>query len=128
MSHDPNYQQQSNYQQPPHQPHGFYDVPPEVKKLNWGAFLWGPIWAIGNQVWIGLLTLIPYAGVIMSFVLLFKGSEWAWKAKRWDSIEHFQRVQKLWALWGLGVLAFFFLLGIIITLFIVFTAASLTEY
>ena len=39
----------------------------------------------------------------MCFVLGAKGSEWAWQNKRWDSVEHFQRVQKKWALWGLGL-------------------------
>jgi hypothetical protein len=72
--------------------------------VNWGAFLLSVLWAISNQVWIGLLCLIPYLGIIMCFVLLFKGNELAWKSGRqWDSIEQFQDVQRAWARWGVGI-------------------------
>ena len=54
-------------------------LPPEVKRWNWGAFFLNWIWAIGNEVWIGLLALIPYVNIVMVFVLGAKGSEWAWK-------------------------------------------------
>lgn len=36
----------------------------------------------------------------MLFVLGAKGSRWAWRNGRWDSVEHFKRVQRLWAIWG----------------------------
>jgi hypothetical protein len=39
----------------------------------------------------------------MVFVLGAKGSRWAWKNGRWDSIEHFKRVQRLWAIWAVVV-------------------------
>ena len=79
-------------------------VPPEVGGWNWGAFLLGWIWGIGNSVWISLVGfLIPFLGFIMAFVLGAKGSEWAWKARKWESIGHFQRTQRAWALWGLGI-------------------------
>jgi hypothetical protein len=42
-------------------------------------------------------------------VLGAKGSTWAWRNGRWDSVEHFKRVQRRWAIWGaiiwLGVFA-----------------------
>jgi membrane protein YqaA with SNARE-associated domain len=37
----------------------------------------------------------------MVFVLGFKGREWAWRNKKWESVEHFQRVQRKWSLWSL---------------------------
>jgi hypothetical protein len=37
----------------------------------------------------------------MAFILGFKGNEWAWKNKKWESIEEFKRVQKLWIKWAL---------------------------
>lgn len=37
----------------------------------------------------------------MAIVLGFKGREWAWKNKHWDSLEHFNRVQRRWSLWGI---------------------------
>lgn len=49
----------------------------------------------------------------MPFVLGAKGSEWAWNNKRWDSPEHFARVQKTWAWVGLGVILFFLLIAIV---------------
>ncbi|MDO8512041.1 MAG: hypothetical protein Q7S57_02115 [bacterium] len=81
--------------------------PAELNHWNWGAFLLSWIWAIGNQVWIGLLVLlsfIPVIGGIIALVMVImlgiKGNEWAWKAKKWDSVEHFKTVQKKWAKWG----------------------------
>lgn len=78
-------------------------VPPEIKGWSWGAFLFNWIWAVGNKTWIGLLALVPYVGFIMSIVLGVKGREWAWQNKRWKSLEHFNKVQKQWSIWG-GVL------------------------
>src|SRR6478609_9337873 len=75
-------------------------VPEGVKGWSWGAFLLNWIWAISNKTWIGLLTLVPYVGFIMGFYLGFKGREMAWRNKRWDSLEHFNRVQKRWSFWG----------------------------
>lgn len=75
-------------------------VPPEIQKWNWGAFFLSWIWGIGNQVWIALLSLIPFVNIIMIFVLGAKGNEWAWQAKRWESVEHFLEVQRKWSKWG----------------------------
>lgn len=90
-------------------------IPPDgVKGWSWGAFLLNWIWAIFNKTWIGLLCLIPYIGFIFSFYLGFKGRELAWRNKRWDSVEHFNRVQRKWSIWavilvfgvtGLGIAA-----------------------
>jgi len=43
---------------------------------------------------------VPLLWLVMPFVLGAKGSAWAWRNGRWDSIEHFKRVQRLWAIWG----------------------------
>lgn len=71
-------------------------VPEEVKGWSWGAFLLSWIWGIGNSVWLALLVFLPIASLVMPFVLGFKGREWAWRAKRWDSIEHFKKTQRTW--------------------------------
>jgi hypothetical protein len=79
-------------------------VPPEIDRWNWGAFLLNWIWGVGNNTFIALLTLIPFFGtLIMPFVLGAKGSGWAWRNGRWDSVEHFKRVQRLWAIWGIVI-------------------------
>src|ERR1700731_1316961 len=75
-------------------------IPPEIDRWNWGAFLLNWIWGIGNNTFITLLALIPLFGIVMAFVLGARGNRWAWQNGRWDSVEHFQRVQRLWATWG----------------------------
>ena len=84
-------------------------IPDGVKGWSWGAFMLSPIWAIGNRTWIGLLALVPYLGFIMSIVLGIKGREWAWKNKEWESLEHFNRVQRRWSICALGLLGVFVL-------------------
>jgi hypothetical protein len=76
-------------------------IPNEIDRWNWGAFLLHWIWGIGNNTYIALLVFIPFFGIlIMPFVLGAKGSVWAWRNGRWDSVAHFKRVQRLWAIWG----------------------------
>ena len=95
------------------------DVYPEgVKGWSWGAFLLNWIWAIFNKTWIGLLVLVPYVGFIMMFVLGFKGRQWAWKNKQWESVEHFNRVQRKWAIWGIALLLIPAILGILAAIMI----------
>ena len=79
-------------------------VPEEIKRWNWGAFFGTWLWAIGNRVWVGLWALVPGVSLIMTFVLAVKGNEWAWRSRRWDSVEHFRRVQRIWAWAGLAIL------------------------
>lgn len=83
---------------------GIEPLPPGVAGWSWGAFLWNWVWAIGNKTWIGLLCLVPFIGFVMAFVLGFKGREWAWKNKEWRDLEHFNRVQRLWSVWGVIIL------------------------
>ncbi len=99
-------------------------VPGEIRGWNRGAFFLGWIWGIGNNVRIALLTAIPTISfipimtklpdrlltptlilffgflLIVSIVLGAKGNEWAWRYKKWDSIEHFMRAQRTWATVG----------------------------
>lgn len=89
-------------------------VPDEIKGWNWGAFLMNWTWSIGNQTWIGLLALVPYAGLIMAIILGVKGSEWAWQNRRFESVEQFKTVQRIWAYWGLGIFIVGLLAGIIV--------------
>ena len=93
-------------------------VPDEIKGWSWGAFLWSWIWAIGNKSYIGLLGLIPYVGFLVRIYLGVKGRELAWRNKRWDSVEHFQRVQRKWALWYLGLIGGFAVIGILAAILI----------
>jgi hypothetical protein len=59
-----------------------------------------------------LLSLIPFVGLVMAFVLGAKGSEWAWRKKTWPSVERFKAVQRRWAVAGLIVWGGLIALGI----------------
>ena len=89
------------------------DIPDGVKGWSWGAFFLNWIWAIGNRSWIGLLALVPYVGWLMVFWLGFKGREMAWKNNQWDSLEHFNRVQRKWSQWGVGIMLTALIVGIL---------------
>ena len=87
--------------------------PAGVKGWSRGAFFWNWIWALFNKTWIGLLALVPYVGIGMVFYLGFKGRELAWKNKRWESLEHFNRVQRSWSKWALILFVGVFLVAIL---------------
>ena len=91
--------------------------PPQLYGWNWGAFFLTWMWGIGNNTTIAFLTWVPLANFVVPFMLGVKGNEWAWQNKRWKSIEHFQKVQKLWSLWGF-ILAILIMLSILIALII----------
>lgn len=114
------------------------EMPPEIRGWNWGAFLLTWIWGIGNNVWISLLTLlsiIPYVGwlimLAMRIILGIKGNEWAWKNKKWQSVEHFKQTQRKWAWWGLGFILLYIalMLAVAVLLFSLFMIGiSVDEY
>ncbi|MBE5785571.1 MAG: MerR family transcriptional regulator [Clostridiales bacterium] len=74
-------------------------VPFEIKeKWNWGAFLMPVWWGLYNHVYQALLTCIPVFGFFYLFHLGGSGSELAWKHRYWESVEHFKKIQRRWAL------------------------------
>lgn len=77
-------------------------VPREIKGWNWGAFLLSPFWPFTNKVWIGLLSWV--IGWPVAIVLGLKGNEWAWKSRRWESIEQFKAHQRGWAIAGFSLI------------------------
>jgi hypothetical protein len=92
-------------------------VPPEIERWNWGAFLLHWIWGIGNNTLIALLMFVPLVNVVMVFILGAKGSTWAWRNKRWESVEQFKDTQRKWAIWG--VVAYGFLIATFVALFFI---------
>jgi len=92
--------------------------PDGVKGWSWGGFLLNWIWAIGNKTWIGLLAFVPYIGLVVSIYLGIKGRELAWKNKKWDSLEHFNQVQKSWTKWSLIVIVGALVIGILVGVFL----------
>lgn len=99
-----------------------YPVPAGVAGWGWGPFLMSWIWAIGNNVWIGLLALIPYVGGIMAIVLGVKGREWAWQAKKWESVEAFNETQRKWSIAGL-ILGTLMIVMMVLLFFLIIVAA-----
>jgi len=97
-------------------------LPPELKKWNWGAFFLSWIWGIGNGVWIAFIAFI--LGIIWSIVLGIKGNEWAWQHKKWNSIEHFQKTQRTWAKWGIGLFIAGVVIGIIYAIIVAFLVTT----
>ncbi|MFH7029795.1 MAG: serine/threonine protein kinase [Heteroscytonema crispum UTEX LB 1556] len=77
------------------------EVPEEIKGWNWGAFLIPWLWVFTNKVWGGLFVFMPQIGWVMTIALGAKGNEWAWRSRRWRSIEHFKEHQRGWAIAGI---------------------------
>jgi len=82
-----------------------HNMPAEIKRWNWGAFLLSWIWAIGNNVWLGLLAFLPYLWLPMAILLGAKGNEWAWETGRYTDLESFKKRQNNWTKAGFIVLA-----------------------
>lgn len=88
-------------------------VPPEIKGWSWGAFLMNWVWGLFNKTYIALLLFVPFVNFVMLIMLGLKGNEWAWRNKEWESVEHFKRVQRKWAIAGFVVLVVGVLLGLV---------------
>jgi hypothetical protein len=91
------------------------EVPVEIQRWNWGAAGLTFIWGATHRVWISLITLIPVVGLIWWIVMGVKGSEWAWRAQHWESVDAFIAYQKKWKPWGI---VFFILWALTLILFI----------
>lgn len=88
-------------------------VPEEIKGWNWGAAGLTWIWGVYHGVWISLLMFIPFVNLVMWIILGIKGSEWAWKARPWESVERFVASQKKWKPWGIAFFIISLLSGIL---------------
>ncbi len=103
-------------------------LPEELKGWNWGAFLLSWIWAIGHNVWIGLIAILPPAALIMSIILGIKGNEWAWQNRQFSSVEEYKGIQKAWTKWGIIAAIASVILGIILSiLYVAIFAAVMSQ-
>ena len=89
-------------------------VPQEVKGWSWAGFGLTWIWGVFNGVFISLLCLIPFFAFVWAIVLGVKGREWAWRNKKWDSIEHFKNTQRPWDIAGIVLFAIWVVVVILI--------------
>lgn len=107
-------------------------LPEELKGYNWGALLLSWIWGIGNKAYITLLSfLVAFIPFIGGFAALgmniwfgFKGNEWAWQNKHFESIEHFKSNQKKWTIAGIIVMIVSIIVWIFFAMIIGAVAAS----
>lgn len=93
-------------------------VPASIAGWSWGAFFLNWIWAVSNRTWVGLFAMVPYIGFGVAIWLGVKGREMAWKNARWESVEHFNRVQRKWSQWGIGVGIVGAIFGVFLSIFI----------
>ncbi|HXG24781.1 MAG TPA: hypothetical protein VNJ09_09520 [Chthonomonadales bacterium] len=107
-------------------------VPQEIQGgWNWGGCLLGWIWCFAMRlpVWgalsllsnlisifFGLFNLVNFA---LAIVFGIKGNEWAWQNRRFESVEHFRKVQRIWMIWGIVITLFFIVFWVMIVLFVV---------
>ena len=89
------------------------DVPREIIRWNWGAFFLNWIWGIRNKTYIAFFCVLPIIGFFMMIVLGMRGNEWAWQNKQWESVEQFQREQKIWSKWGIRLAKILLVLAIL---------------
>ena len=75
-------------------------LPAELQGFSWAGLFGSWIWGLGNNVWIGLLCLVPCLGFFMRFYLGARGNEMAWKSKQWESVQAFRSAQTLWGVLG----------------------------
>lgn len=73
--------------------------PRNLNSFNWGAFLLSWIWGCGNGIYWPLIIFIPYvgwaAGMVIPFVLGFRGNRMAWE-KYNGSAHAFEAKQASW--------------------------------
>lgn len=97
-------------------------LPEDLRGWNWGAFLLPFVWGPFNKVWVGLGALmfgavLPIPGIFgllgytaLALLMGARGNEWAWRARKWESADHFRKVQRIWITWGT---AGFLVLGVL---------------
>ncbi|MBC8453043.1 MAG: zinc ribbon domain-containing protein [Chloroflexi bacterium] len=86
------------------------EIPEEIKKWNWAAFLMPAVWGLFSGVpytvvLFGAAFLPPTVQLIVmvaaSLYLGAKGNELSWRGKKWRSVEHFKAFQKQWTSWAI---------------------------
>lgn len=101
----------------------------EMKKFNWGAFLLGWIWGVGNSTYnsfvytdiiltvLGFMPIkIPFLGLVslgLHIYMGIKGNEWALENKEWLNLAQFTETQKKWVVGAFAFIAIMFFIGIL---------------
>lgn len=81
----------------------------DIQKWSWGGFGLSWIWLIAHNMvgWAVLLLVcscIPGAALGAAIYLGISGNRLAWQNRRFESVDHFKTVQKIWGQWAIGIL------------------------
>ena len=96
-----------------------HEIPPSHDKFSLGAFTMPLFWCfshnLGNRFWPIMLTnLIPFVGgfisLYLSFQLASEANSLAWINREWNSVEHFEKTQRVWTIVGAVMIVFYALL------------------
>ena len=69
-------------------------VPDGIKSWSWGASCLNGLRGFGNRTFAALHGFVTVLNFFMGFILGFYGRKWACKNRHWESVDHFNRVQK----------------------------------
>ena len=102
------------------------ELPYQIRRFNWGAFCFNFIWGIFNNSYLTFLIFIAffipvnyaiYSGIVSIVLGIWfgiNGNKWAWENKEWKSVEHFNYVQRKWAIAGVIFAIISLFIGLII--------------
>lgn len=97
-------------------------TPPELKKWNWGSFMFNIWWGIGHKVYLPLLCLIPLFGIVWVFFCGAKGNQWAWETGQYSTPAECLSHQSSWN--RAGFIYFFVTIAILVLYLIIFAIAG----
>ena len=90
--------------------------PEELRGWNWGAAFLNWIWGAWNSVPLAFLSFVPLLSWVWWIVLGIKGSEWAWRNQKWESVEKFKESRRKWNIAGIVIFVVSIVLILIIPL------------
>ena len=103
-----------------------HEIPPSNDKFSLGAFMLPMFWCFANKqserFWPILWTsFIPCVGgwisLWLNIQLAGEANSLAWASREWDSVEHFEKTQRVWTIVGAVLIALYvglFLLGFLL--------------
>lgn len=101
-------------------------APEEIKKWNWGAFVFSIYWGIGHKVYLPLLCLIPFFGFVWVFICGASGNKWAWEAGNYRDVQDFREKQESWN--RAGFVAFWIEIAIVALYLIIFISVGCSAF
>lgn len=93
-----------------------HNPPQSLKGFNWGAFALPLFWGISNKVYLALICLIPYVGIIVNIYFGIFGNSYAWKEGRFKTEKECMECQKVWNKWGIAIFIVYLIIIILAVL------------